>query len=157
VTERPRVFSVRLESGASRDDLAGVESTLAHHGIAVAVERSGEGLSQDRHSWLIEITLLSSVEEFFLTFGATFGTTPAADGEDLVRQWIRDLVDARAGSLSGRGVITIADQEGTTVVLHVPLSEQALAVLPTIDWAEMAGHRLDWDTLHDEWLPLGEQ
>jgi len=102
-------------------------------------------------SWLIEIILLSSVAEFFLTFGATFGTTPALDGDDLVEQWLRDLVDARTGAQEEAGAITIVDSKDTTVVLHTPLPDGALAGLPLIDWDRVAGHRLEWDSVNDKW------
>ena len=151
MTVEPLVLSVAIEREAPADQASAIESVLAHYGIAADVKAVLERRSSDALPWLIEIAVVGQIAAFFVSFGSTFGKTPAEDAYSLVKEWIKALWAARADSGTGEGHIEIVDTDGTTLVVMTRLPDGALDALAEIQWDSVSGHYLTWDGTTATW------
>jgi hypothetical protein len=91
--------------------------------------------------------LLTPIPEFFKAFGAAAGQ----DSYAAVKQWVKDLLAARASSPAERGYLEIDDPEGTHLIVSTETSDEALEALAGIDWEEHRGDFLIWDDESGTW------
>jgi hypothetical protein len=156
VTVEPLVLSVAIEREAPDGQVSAVESVLAHYGIGANVKAVMERRSTDVLPWLIEIAVVGPIDAFFLSFGSTFGRTPAKVAYPLVKEWIEALWAARADSGTGEGSIEIVGTGETTLLVNTGIPDGALDALADIEWDRVSGHYLTWDDTTGKWCdPTG--
>ena len=151
MTVEPLVLSVVIEREAPAGQESAIKSVLAHYGIGADVNRLAERRSADAMPWVIEISVVGTIDAFFESFGSTFGRTAVADPYSIVAGWIKALWAVRADSGTGEGRIEICDTDGTTLVLTTGLPTVAFDRLADVQWDRVRGHHFAWSDTAGVW------
>jgi hypothetical protein len=143
-------IKVSAEVGAPREELDAVEEAFRRAGLdAVAADDSVLRHGAGPLPWVLYVTLGAPIATFFTTLAAEAGR----EAYQPIKRWARDLLRARRGYGSAR----LQDPEGTALVLHARLSDEALAALSDIDWSAVKrGGDIHWSESRREWLDLFE-
>ena len=136
---------VALERGATDDERAAVEEAFRRVGFDVRATDTVEYRSSGPVPWIVMVTLATPIAAFFHAFAAEAGK----DAYAAVKQWVRDLWDARA--TAGEGAVRLHDAQRSTLVLSTRIPDEALDALSRVDWEAVSGDYLTWDEARGEW------
>ena len=151
MTIEPLVLSVVIEGDVPRGQASATKSVLAHYGIAADVSTVTERPSADATLPVIKISVVGSIQDFFQSFGSTFGKTPALDAFTLVREWINALWTTGADSGTAPASIEISDSQATTLAVTTAVPDHALDALSHVEWDQVRGHYLSWNGTTAMW------
>jgi hypothetical protein len=135
----PTIEQVYIEASAPPSHAGAVAEVFRQAGfdadVQAAIESRGAG---DVATWIIQVALKDTVEGFFLALGGA-----------AFKVLVLDLFRARGGD---RGQIDMGGPEYTRLILPASLPEEALDALASIDWKDLEGGWLVWNTDRHEWV-----
>jgi hypothetical protein len=140
------VKDVSLDVRASAGEVRAVEDAFARAGFQVEARPVVITRGAFVPPWVIYVTILVPVAEFFRAFAAEAGK----DAYAAVKTWAKDVMAARRES--GDGSVDLRDPEGTTLILSTHFPEEALDALSEIDWDDVRGGYLLWDAEKERWF-----
>jgi hypothetical protein len=140
------VEEVSLDVGASPGEVRAVEEAFARAGFQVEARPVVISRSADVPPWIIYVTILVPVAEFF----RAFATDAGKDAYAAVKAWAQDVMAARRESRDGS--VDLTDPEGTDLILSTHFPDEALDALAEIDWDEVRGGYLLWDVETGRWF-----
>lgn len=132
---------------ASPAELHAIDEAFRRIGVDVSSLPAYEMRSAGSLPWVVHITLAAPIAAFF----TAVATEAGKDTYALVKQWVRDLLAARAESTRPTGSITVVDTDATTVVVSAGLSDEAIDALSALDWSAVRGDYLIWDEETAAW------
>lgn len=148
------IAEVLVDASASAAEITAVEEAFARAGFAVEVEASLETRSAVEVAWIVIVGLSIPIVKFL----QTFGDEAAKDAYPAFKAWVKDTWAVRQTSRIGaEGSIRVTDPDGSNLILSSRYPDEALDVIPQIDWDRWRGSYLIWDETEQRWHDPTEQ
>lgn len=145
-----RKLQVQIDKWASPEEVQAVEETFRQVGLEASV-RAGVIELSEQFTWIVIISMPASMflSGYFAAAGAdTWSATKRLS--DRLRQFVRDLKDARGGKQEGR--IELEDAGRAWLLLSSDLPDEAFRQLEAIDWSVAQSGSLQWDGQDQCWM-----
>jgi hypothetical protein len=124
-----------------------VTAAFARAGLKVEVSPEYNRRAVGDLPWVVNVVLLVPIGAFFAKFGSEAGK----DAYAAVKDWIRDVWEARRDAGTGTGSIDVSDPDASHLILSSSYPPEALDALCDIDWSEKRGDYLVWDHERRVW------
>ena len=148
------IESVVLDVAATPEEVTAVEEAFARAGYTV--EASADLIFRSTGSavfpWAVLVALVIPVKAFFEGMFSEAGK----DTYLVLKRWVEEIVAARMPTARD-GTIRISDPEGTDLVIAAGIPEEALEALVTLDWSELRGEYIGWDSDAGEWVTAAKR
>jgi hypothetical protein len=139
---------VHVEDTASRDQVRAVAEAFARAGFEVEVEPDYGRRALGDLPWVVYVPLAVPISAFFTAFASEAGK----DAYAVVKSWVHDVWEARAGAGNGEGSVHLADPDASNLILSNSLPDEALDALRDLDWDELGGGYIVWNAVRREWI-----
>ena len=141
-----QIEAVVTDAEAAPQEIAALEEAFRRAGLDVEVNAVLERKSAGQLvPWVVSVTLTVPIAAFL----STLATEAAKDAYPALKQWVKDVWNAR--SQRGDGSLALEDPEGSHVIIATRIPDEAIHGLTEIDWTVKRGHYLIWDEARDEW------
>lgn len=151
--EAIRIYNAGTELEAPEVELRAVNKVFEDVGIEVEFEPGLLRLSQDPLPWVVYFTVAGSLLTFLGAFAKKTGELAAEDAWPVLKDLVKRIVLARAGST--RGHVELRDGEAkTTIELEPEMPDEAYEQLFELDWSRAGKGKMAWDPGREQWIDL---